>query len=328
MRPPPTRTQGSSGVRPPSAFRGIGRCSKGRLHRTQGGLGTAKRVRSRERPIVSTKHSYYVHGTHPEEQRRLSLLNDILNRGSVRELGLSGGERILDLGCGLGQLTRLMAQTAGPSGRVVGIDRSVEQLEQARTLAREAGEDHRIDFRAGDVLDLSLPESEWGSFDVARTRFVLEHVPNPLAVVRSMVRAVRPGGRIVLEDEDHDILRLWPALPGIERVWRAYMESYVKRGNDPFVGRRLVALLHEAGAKPTRTAPIWFGTSAGEPMFRAWVENFLGVMGGAREEILSTGALDAEAFDEALSSLRDWGVRPDAAAWYFMAYAEGVRASS
>ena len=273
---------------------------------------------------MSTTPSYYVHGTNPEEQRRLSRLNDMLNERSLRELALRGGERVLDLGCGLGQLTRGMAKAAGASGHVVGIDRSNEQLHQARALPRDASE-AAIDFRAGDVLALELPAMEWGSFDVAHTRFVLEHVPRPLDVVRAMVKAVKPGGRVVLEDEDHDVLRFWPEPPGIERVWRAYIESYVRRGNDPYVGRKLNALLVAAGATPVRCAPVWFGTSAGEPTFAAWVANFLGVMNGAREDILAIGSIDAGAFDAALAALREWGARSDSAAWFFMAYAEGVK---
>ena len=274
---------------------------------------------------MTTTPSHYVHGTHPEEQRRLSLLNDILNRGSVREMALTGGERILDLGCGLGQLTRRMAEAAGAGGRAVGIDRSPEQLAEARRLARDGGEDERVEFREGDVLALSLPDDEWGTYDVAHTLFVLEHVPLPLDVVRAMVRAVRPGGRIVLEDEDHDVLRLWPEPEGVLPVWRAYVESYVRSGNDPFVGRKLTALLHQAGAVPTRAAPIWFGSSAGEPMFPTWVENLRGVLVGAHQAILATGAVDAATFDAALVALREWGRRPDAASWYFMAFAEGVK---
>ena len=273
---------------------------------------------------MSSTPSYYVHGTHPEEQRRLSLLNDILNRGSLRQLSLRGGERVIDLGCGLGQLTHGMAAAAGPAGRVLGIDRSAEQLAQARQVTGSP-EAAPIEFREGDVLALELPDDEWESFDVAHTRFVLEHVPEPLQVVRTMARAVKTGGRVVLEDEDHDILRLWPEPPGVLRMWRAYVDSYVRRGNDPFVGRKLNVLLHEAGLEPKRSAPIWFGSSAGESLFPAWIDNFHGVMTGAREEVLSTGALDAAAYDAALLALREWGRRPDAAAWYFMAYAEGVK---
>jgi len=274
---------------------------------------------------MAEPHSHYVHGTDPDEQRRLSRLNDLLNRGSIRELDLKGGEAILDLGCGLGQLSRAMARAAAPGGRVVGIDRSEEQLTEARRQAGEAGEGGLAEFRCGDVLALELPEREWGSYDIAHARFVLEHVPDPLAVVRSMVKAVKPGGRIVLEDEDHEILRLRPEPEGLRPVWEAYIESYRLAGNDPQVGNRLVELLHLAGAEPCRNACVWFGSAAGDPLFGAWVTNLIGVLSGARAGVLATGRVDAARFDAALEALRAWGHRSDAASWYFMAWAEGRR---
>ena len=62
--------------------------------------------------------SPYLHGTDPEEQRRLSRLNDLLNQESLRMLDLRGDERILDVGSGLGQLSRAMACAAGPELRL------------------------------------------------------------------------------------------------------------------------------------------------------------------------------------------------------------------
>lgn len=272
---------------------------------------------------MSENRSHYVHGTDPEEQQRLSRLNDLLNEGSLREMALAGGERILDLGCGTGQLTLRMAATAGPRGSVVAVDRSLEQLEEARKRAKEVPGAAPVDFRAGDVLALELRDGEWGSFDLAHARFLLEHVPNPLSVVRSMVRAVRPGGRIVLEDEDHALLRLWPPPDGFEEVWEAYMESYRLAGNDPHIGLRLIEALKAAGAEPQRNGCIWFGCAAGDPMFSTWVANLLGVLEGARRSILGTGRVHESTFDAALRSVAEWGGRDDAAAWYFMAYAEG-----
>src|SRR5262249_45144941 len=151
-----------------------------------------------------------IHGTTEDEQRRLSLLNDVLlNRESLRELSLRGDERILDLGSCLGQFTRAMAR-AVPRGRVTGIERSEEQLAGAYRLAAAEGEKSLAAFRRGDVLNLELHRDEWGTFDVAHARFILEHVPEPVTVVRTMIRAVKPGGRIVLADDDHGVLRIWP----------------------------------------------------------------------------------------------------------------------
>lgn len=274
---------------------------------------------------MSRAPSRYVHGTSAEEQDRLDLLNRILNDASLHELGLEGGERILDFGSGLGQLTRDMARAAGPSGRAIGIERSPEQITGALRLAEKARESGRTEFRQGDVFEPPLREEEWGTFDVAHTRFLLEHVPEPLRVVRTMVRAVRPGGRVVLADEDHDVLRLWPEPPGVEALWRAYIDTYVRAGNDPYVGRRLPQLLHEAGAHPRRSHWIWFGGCAGMERFPLLVENMATILDVARGEIRAGGKLDAAAIDGALAALRAWGRRPDAALWFAMAWAEGVR---
>lgn len=267
----------------------------------------------------------YLHGTAPEEQARLSLLNDLLNDGSMREIALSGGEKIVDFGSGLGQLTRRMARAAGASGRVVGVERSVEQLDLARRLARDAGEESLVDFRHGDVQMPPLEPDEWGTFDIAHARYVLEHVPDPLAVVRTMVRAVRPGGRVVIEDDDHDVFRFWPEPAGAVALWQAYQRTFDRNGNDPIVGRRLVSLLHEAGADPVRNTWIFFGACSGMETFSPFVRNFVGVVAGVRETIVSHGLLGASEFDAAVAAILEWEKRPDAACWFALAWAEGVR---
>ncbi|OLD62202.1 MAG: hypothetical protein AUI33_13715 [Ignavibacteria bacterium 13_1_40CM_2_61_4] len=140
-----------------------------------------------------------------------------------------------------------------------------------------------------------------------------------------MVRAVRPGGRIVLEDDDHDVMRLWPEPPGLVAVWRAYIRGYERNGNDPYVGRRLVALLHQAGAAPARNAWLFFGGCAGDGRLDLFVHNLAGLLEGARESILQGGDLDGARFDAAIGAVRAWGGRPDAAFWFARCWAEGVR---
>src|SRR5437588_7610824 len=274
-----------------------------------------------------TRQPCYIHGTTEEEQHRLSILNDLINEASLRELALRGGERILDVGSGLGQFTRAMARAAGPGAQVVGIERDARQLAEAVRAAKEDGEEHLADMRGGDALDLPLQADEWGSFDIAHARFVLEHVADPLAVVENMVRAVRPGGRIVLEDDDHDILRLWPEPPGFRQMWQAYFRTYDRLGNDAYIGRRLVALLHEAGAAPRRNTWIFFGSCRGHAAFDALVANMVKILEGARDTVLGQGFLNAEYFDTGLAAVEAWRHRPDSALWYAICWAEGVRQS-
>lgn len=268
--------------------------------------------------------SQYLHGTDPQEQLRLSVLNQLLNEASLRELHLRDGEKILDVGSGLAQLSRAMARVTGAGGRVVGIERSAEQLAEAVRLARDAGEEGLVELRQGDAFALPLREDEWGTFDVAHTRFLLEHVPDPLRVVREMVRAVRPGGRIVLEDDNHDGMRLWPEPPGFGPLWQAYMRSYERLGNDPYVGHRLVSLLYQAGASPTRNTWIFFGSCAGHSTFDAYVENLIGLLQGARQTCIEAGFIDRSYFEEGIAALRAWKQRPDAAMWLAISWAEGI----
>jgi SAM-dependent methyltransferase len=267
--------------------------------------------------------STYIHGTAPDEQARLSLLNDLLNVGSVRELGLQGGERVLDVGSGLGQLARAMARAAGVP--VVAVERSAEQIAEAERQAGLAGERDLIECRQGDAQQLPLGDHEWGSFDVAHTRFLLEHLRDPLPVVRAMVRAVKPGGRIVLEDDDHDLLRLWPEPPGFAALWRAYQRGYEHLGNDPVVGRRLVGLLAAAGAQPRRNSVVFFGSCAGDPHFTHYVDNLIGVVAGARGTIVDAGLLDSGGADVALRALDEWRHGDAATLWYAVSWAEGRR---
>ncbi len=268
--------------------------------------------------------SHYIHGTGSEEQQRLTLLNTVLlNEECLKQMGLLGGERILDVGSGLGQFSRAMARKSKTV--VLGIERSEEQIGEARRQSKTDHEEGLVEFRKGDARELPLREDEWGTFDLAWTRFVLEHVPDPLNVVKQMVRAVRKGARVVLADDDHDILRLYPEIPEFVKLWNAYMQTYTALGNDPIVGRKLVSFLHEAGAAPVRNTWIFFGSCSGDRRFDIYVDNLIGVIAGAKEEIVKQGLFEEKRFDRVISSFGSWSKQPEAALWYGVAWAEGMK---
>lgn len=269
-----------------------------------------------------TAHDY-VHGTHAEEQQRLAELNALVNRASLAALAPRPGETVLDVGSGLGQFARDVARATG--ARVLGIERSDEQLARARALAREAGEEHLAEFRAGDALALPLAENERGAFDCAHARFVLEHLRDPQRAVDEMAAAVRPGGRVVLEDDDHEQLRLWPEPPHVMTVWRAYVRTYDRLGHDPIAGRRLVQFLAGAGLEPRRIELLPFGACSGQDSFAPLVGNLANIFRGARAAILETGGATAAEFDGALESLGAFAARGDAAFWFTISWAEGRR---
>ena len=267
--------------------------------------------------------SVYIHGTTESEQNRLSVLNAFINDNYLKEINLQGGERILDVGSGLGQFTRLLKKSAGPEAYVLGIERETQQIEKAKALAEQDGESNLVEIRQGSGYNLPLQDTEGGSSDVVHTRFLLEHVPDPLRIVQQMAKAVKPGGRVILSDDDHDVLRLYPEPPGVMEVWRAYIRTYDRLGNDPFIGRRLVSLLHQAGLQPVRNGFVFFGGCAGEEKFDNLVMNLAEVIRSAREAVLTQHLCEAAYFDQAIETLYAWGQRPDVSLWYPLCFAEG-----
>ena len=263
--------------------------------------------------------SQYIHGTDPDEQRRLELMNVLLNSRCLPELEPRPGDRVLDVGAGPGQFTHAIAEAVGPSGAVVGIERSPEQLARARTISPALAE-----FREGDAYALPLADHEWGSFDLVHSRFLLEHLRDPLTAVRQMVKAARPGGRIVLEDDDHGILFLSPEPPGFSKLWTSYQGAFHRLGNDPLTGRHLVSLLHQAGARPSRANLIPWCNCAGSAEFLDLTRNLIEVVRTARPQIAAFDLMPLAAFDGALDELAAWAMLPDAVLWYAVSWAEAV----
>jgi hypothetical protein len=103
------------------------------------------------------------------------------------------------------------------------------------------------------------------------------------------------------------------------------MRTYERIGNDPFVGRRLVQLLHGAGATPVRNTWIFFGGCAGMETFPTLASNMKGVVASARDKILGLGLYDTYAWDRTMEEYDVWSKRPDAALWFAVSWAEGLR---
>jgi len=266
----------------------------------------------------------YIHGSSETERQRLALMNELINQRCLDALGLHEEELVLDVGAGTGQFTRMMAHQLPHHSSIIAVEHNPDQVQAALQLADSDSHHCVIDFRIGDATQLPLESNELGQVDLAHCRFLLEHVTRPLAVVRAMVAAVKPGGRVVLLDDDHELIRFWPEPEGLAVAWKAYYRSYHKLGNDPLIGRKLVSLLHQAGARPNRITQLFYGACAGSPPFQGIVENLIGVLHGARQMVLAAGEISASDYDTALDNFRAFAELPDAALWYVINWAEGI----
>jgi SAM-dependent methyltransferase len=169
--------------------------------------------------------------------------------------GLSPGMDCVDVGCGGGHVTLELARLVGPAGSVVGIDMDGIKLDLARGAAAEQRLAN-VDFRQLKVGDWA----ESGCYDAVFCRFLLQHLSDPVDVLRRMWVAARPDGVVIAEDADFDGWCCHPANEGFDFFVRTYREVISQRGGDQAYGRKLYAGFLAAGipgAEIRVVQPVW-----------------------------------------------------------------------
>ncbi|MFE9693338.1 class I SAM-dependent methyltransferase [Micromonospora sp. NPDC005806] len=228
-----------------------------------------------------------------EHQARYDAINSGYNEALLA--GVRPGDRVLDIGCGNGQLTRLAARSSG-TGRAVGVDLSAPMLDRARASAAAEGVDN-VEFVRADAQIHPFPDA---GFDLALSRFGVMFFADPVAAFANVRRALRPDGRLAFVCLDD-----------------------VRRGDLGAVLAPLAAHLPPAGTD---------GTAAGEPLSfadPAYVRSVLadaGFVDVACDARQATGVWGRDATD-AGRFLADWGPIRHRLAPLGPAVTEGVRAT-
>ena len=189
----------------------------------------------------------YILGTGAAEQERLRAQGDAVGPMTERLLAQAGvgkGMRVLDLGCGAGDVAILLARLVGSSGAVLGVDRELAMLSKARERVAELGLT-QVSFVQGDFRQLG---AEVGTFDAAFGRLVLMYQADPVEAIKAVSSRVRPGGIIVFQEYDSTIpptslVRLPLHVQVRDWIW----ETLRRSGVDAQVGFKLYSLFMEAG---------------------------------------------------------------------------------
>lgn len=216
-------------------------------------------------------HSYD-HGGDPTELSRLSMQADVawaLERSQLLANGLKPTDRVVDVGCGPGHLSCRIAGLV-PTGSVVGVDTDAALLDQARTQAAAAGLD-RVSFRQSwaDGMPLATDSTDFGY-----ARFLLQHVPRPVEVLKELARVVVPGGTVMIVDTDDGGILVHPEPPGLRALLHASEAGQARNGGDRHIGRKLSSHMAAAGLVDVKTTVVPFTSHmVGGP---AWMQLCLG----------------------------------------------------
>eukprot|EP01139_Manchomonas_bermudensis_P009648 Amastigsp_a339417_404.p2 type:complete len:287 gc:universal Amastigsp_a339417_404:1-861(+) len=185
-------------------------------------------------------------------------IGDDFTKRLLIEAGVGAGARVLDAGCGPGDVTLIVAELVGASGAVVGLDRNEDLLQRARARAHESGFGDRVSVVFGDLSALTAVGLAPESFDFIVARRVLMYVPGAGDVVKAFVPLLKPGGVVVLHEHEGGAMAPACVDPGafaehlrIQALLRKVLEI---EGCDPHMGLRLYGVAADAGLEVLRTA--------------------------------------------------------------------------
>ena len=195
---------------------------------------------------MSNPQAPYVLGAAAAEQERLirqAAIFDPLTERLFRDAGIGPGQRVLDVGSGVGDVAMLAARIVGPSGSITCVERDPTSLSRARSRAAEAGLGN-VSFIEGNAENVTSD----GAFDAAVGRLVLQYVPNPAAVVQSLVALVRPGGVMAFQDVwPLSLLQLNAHLPLRAKCAKLMLQTFERAGVHLDMELVLYRAMHEAG---------------------------------------------------------------------------------
>jgi SAM-dependent methyltransferase len=192
----------------------------------------------------------YILGHANEELERLisqgRFLGD-LTAHFLRLTGLQPGMRVLDVGCGAGDVSFVIASIVGPTGSVTGMDRSPDSVALASQRAAAAGLPN-VRFVVGDAVDFTAEDP----VDAVVGRLVLMYFAEPAAVLRRLLSFVKPGGIVTFQDFDMTAPKSEPHCPLFETAIERLRETFARAGADHRMGLKLGRVFEDAGLPTPR----------------------------------------------------------------------------
>ncbi|HEV7580954.1 MAG TPA: class I SAM-dependent methyltransferase [Mycobacterium sp.] len=205
--------------------------------------------------------STYALGHDNVEVQRLLLQGRLYNDYSEHALQLAGlrpGMRVLDVGCGPGDVSFIAARLVGRSGTVLGVDAAPEMIALARARADEQGLS-TVHFTRAAIDAVAVDEP----FDAIVGRLILMHLPDPVATLRQLSTLVRPGGVIAFSENDIPEARSIPDIPLFSQVTAGIARAFEAMGLSPRFGTTLHTIFADAGlGSPRLTLGTPIGTAA------------------------------------------------------------------
>jgi ubiquinone/menaquinone biosynthesis C-methylase UbiE len=223
---------------------------------------------------MGEQSNQYAMGHSDRERRRLALqaaLQKPMTEQLLRRAGILAGMHILDLGCGVGDVSILAAQLVGRDGAVTGIDLDEDALAIARARAGEQGLS-QVKFERCDIEALGTR----APYDAVIGRHILIHMRDPIAVLKRAAQVLRPGGVVAFHEFDFSVVELaYPPAPAREEIARLFARLLPV----PNMGARLYHCFLKAGfSHPRCQIESLIDGGVGSPSYELFAQAALSIL--------------------------------------------------
>ena len=238
----------------------------------------------------------YLHGYSKQEQQRLVDQAAFLERWIYEGVDFSKNKKLLEVGCGVGAQTEILLKRF-PHLEIHAVDVSQEQVAVARERLSEFIDSGQLKVSQADATDLeSINDS---GFDSAFLCWLLEHVYEPEAVLKSVRSTIQPGGDIVLTEVNNSSLFVHPYSPNILEYWFQFNDYQWSIQGHPFIGLQMGNILNRTGYSQIVTEPRNFFFDSRMAKERGeFLKYFFGIFKSANENLVAKGRVHHEMIEK------------------------------
>jgi len=197
----------------------------------------------------------YILGTEKAELHRLGLQHQVWASEAHKGwflAGFSAGQTLLDLGCGPGFCTKELGYIVGPTGKVIGVDKSEAYIRFLETVKDQYN--LPIETQFTDFNNMVLEDH---SLDGVYCRWAMAWIPNVEDVLAKVYKALKPGARVVFHEYyDWSLLQTSPEFPHLKKAIKNALQTFYDSEGTVDIGKHLPTMFHALGMKVISQRPM------------------------------------------------------------------------
>ncbi len=210
---------------------------------------------------------------------------------------LEPGMTVLDVGCGTGAITIGISEAVGTSGKVVGIDNNPTLIKKARDRYPN------LSFEMADIYSLPFENQ----FDIVTTSRVLQWLDKPQQALNNLVKSVKPGGKVVVLDYNHEKLIWHPEVPdSMKYFYDAFLKWRRDAGMNNAIADHLMDMFEKSGLNQIHVTPQHEEVIHGQENFETAVSIWAIVAETKGEQMLQDKLIEKDMLDKAIKDYKEW----------------------